>query len=104
MRYLWTIITEVEMKNKEISRRAVVMGATSGIGLEVVRELCRRGWQVGIVGRRAEVLEKIQAETDGVIARACIDITHADAPDELLQFVADMGDIDLYFHSSGIGY
>ncbi len=92
------------MKNKEISRRAVVMGATSGIGLEVVRELCRRGWQVGIVGRRAEVLEKIQAETDGVIARACIDITHADAPDELLQFVADMGDIDLYFHSSGIGY
>ena len=92
------------MKNKEISRRAVVMGATSGIGLEVVRELCRRGWQVGIVGRRAEVLEKIQAETDGVIARACIDITHADAPDELLHFIADMGDIDLYFHSSGIGY
>lgn len=92
------------MKNKANGRKAVVMGATSGIGLEVVRELCRHGWQVGVAGRREEVLERIQAETDGVVARACIDITHDDAPARLMQFIDKMGGIDLYFHSSGIGY
>ena len=92
------------MKKNENSRRAVVMGATSGIGLEVVRELCRKGWQVGIAGRREQELERIQAETDGVVAWACIDITHADAPAQLQQLIEQMGGIDLYFHSSGIGY
>ena len=56
-------------------RRAIVMGGTSGIGLEVVRELCRQGWQVGIAGRREEVLEQLQSEIDGVVAVQRIDIT-----------------------------
>ena len=92
------------MKNDEKSRKAVVMGATSGIGLEVVRELCRNGWQVGIAGRREQELKRIQSETDGVVAWARIDITDADAPAQLLQLIVQMGGIDLYFHSSGIGY
>ena len=92
------------MENKGNGRRAVVMGATSGIGLEVVRELCRKGWQVGIAGRREDVLERIQAETSGVVAWARIDITHDDAPSQLLQLIDRMDGIDLYFHSSGIGY
>ncbi len=96
--------TAINMEKNENSRRAVVMGATSGIGLEVVRELCRKGWQVGIAGRREQELKRIQAETDGVVAWARIDITEADAPAQLLQLIAQMGGIDLYFHSSGIGY
>ena len=95
---------DIEMKNKRNVGKAVVMGATSGIGLEVVRELCRRGWQVGIAARREEVLKQIQVETPGVVAWSCIDITRDDAPARLTQFIDEMGGIDLYFHSSGIGY
>lgn len=102
--YLWITKSEMEMKNDEKCRKAVVMGATSGIGLEVARELCRRGWQVGIAGRREQELKRIQSETDGVVAWARIDITDADAPAQLLQLIAQLGGIDLYFHSSGIGY
>lgn len=80
------------------------MGATSGIGLEVVRELARQGWLVGIAGRRDDVLRQIQAQEPQVIATRHIDVTDDDAPARLLQLIDAMGGIDLYFHSSGIGY
>ena len=85
-------------------RRAIVMGGTSGIGLEVVRELCRQGWQVGVAGRREEVLEQLQSEIDGVVAVQRIDITDEAAGEHLLKFIDRLGGIELYFHSSGIGY
>ena len=85
-------------------KRAIVMGATSGIGLEVVRELAQKGWQVGIAGRREDVLRQVMEQTPQVTAMQPIDITHDDAPQHLLQLIEQMGGIDLYFHSSGIGY
>ena len=36
-------------------RRAIIMGATSGIGLEVAKVLAGKGWLVGIAGRRQEL-------------------------------------------------
>ena len=43
-------------------RRAIIVGATSGIGLEVAKVLAKKGWLVGIAGRRQELLEQIQQE------------------------------------------
>ena len=40
-------------------RRAIVIGATSGIGLEVAKALAAQGWLVGIAGRRQERLQQI---------------------------------------------
>ena len=85
-------------------KKAIVMGATSGIGLAVVRQLCDRGWQVGIAGRRQTLLEEIARSHANVTALRQIDVTREDAPHELLSLIGDMGGMDLYFHSSGIGY
>ncbi len=86
-------------------KRAVVIGATSGIGLEVTRVLTEQGWQVGIAGRRQERLQEIQRQNLNVVATQQLDVTHADAPDRLLQLIGKMGDtVDLILHSSGIGY
>lgn len=92
------------MKKYCENRRAVVMGGTSGIGLEVVRELCRQGWQVGVAGRRGDVLAQLQEDIEGVVGVQRIDITDDAAGEQLLQLVDRLGGIDLYFHSSGIGY
>ncbi|MBS7322272.1 MAG: SDR family NAD(P)-dependent oxidoreductase, partial [Bacteroidaceae bacterium] len=46
------------MKNRQ--KRAIIIGATSGIGLEMVKVLTAQGWQVGIAGRRQERLQQIQ--------------------------------------------
>ena len=92
------------MKETTNERRAIVMGGTSGIGMEVVRELCREGWQVGVAARREDVLMQLQADIDGVVAVRRIDITDESAGEQLLQFIDSVGGIDLYFHSSGIGF
>ena len=39
-------------------KRIIIIGATSGIGLEVARCYLKAGWQVGVAGRREEELEK----------------------------------------------
>ncbi|MBP5680514.1 MAG: SDR family NAD(P)-dependent oxidoreductase [Bacteroidales bacterium] len=85
--------------------KAIIMGATSGIGQAVMLELTRRGWEVGIAGRRQEQLIELQRTNLNVIATQRIDITHPDAAEQLRTLIGKMGgDIDLYFHSSGIGY
>ena len=86
-------------------KRAVVIGATSGIGLEVTQVLTEQGWQVGIAGRRQERLQEIQRQNLNVVATQQLDVTHANAPDRLLQLIGKMGGtVDLILHSSGIGY
>ena len=85
--------------------KAIIISATSGIGQAVMLELTRRGWEVGIAGRRQEQLIELQRTNLNVIATQRIDITHSDAADQLHTLIGKMGgDIDLYFHSSGIGY
>lgn len=89
------------MRNK---RTAIVMGATSGIGYEVARVLAMRGWSVGVAGRKGNVLEKMVAETEGIVAYEEIDVTQPQATVALHRLIDKMGRVDLYFHSSGIGY
>lgn len=91
-------------KEQMKTKRAIIMGATSGIGLEMVKVLTDQGWQVGIAGRRQDVLQQIQSKNLDVIATECIDITQEDAPRRLLSLIGKTGGMDLYFHSAGIGY
>ena len=85
-------------------RNAIVMGATSGIGYEVARVLAMRGWSVGVAGRRGNVLEKMVDEIEGIVTYEEIDVTQSQATDALHRLIDKMGRVDLYFHSSGIGY
>jgi short-subunit dehydrogenase len=85
-------------------KKAVVMGATSGIGLEVAKLLARHGWQVAVAGRRSDLLMELVQENDRITHWAQIDVTDADAPERLLALVGSLGGMDLYVHSSGVGW
>ncbi len=87
-----------------MERKAIVMGATSGIGREVARLLAERGWKVGIAGRRTERLEEVMAENENIVCCQQIDVTSPDAPELLHKLIEMLGGMDLYFHSSGIGW
>lgn len=80
------------------------MGATSGIGQEVARLLAANGYEVGIAGRREERLVQMAQATPGIVTHRQIDVTKEDAPTELYKLIEDLGGMDLYFHSSGIGW
>ena len=80
------------------------MGATSGIGQEVAKLLAANGYEVGIAGRREERLVQMAQTTPGIVAHRQIDVTKEDAPTELHKLIEELGGMDLYFHSSGIGW
>ena len=78
--------------------KAIVIGASSGIGLEVARLLIQRGWTVGVAARRVDLLNNIGADDVEQI-----DVTSADAANRLMALVERMGGMDLFFYASGIG-
>lgn len=86
-----------------MAKKAIVMGATSGIGMEVAKLLAAKGWQVGIAGRRIERLQALISQ-GGITCYQQIDVTSPDAPAQLLELIDKLGGMDLYFHSSGIGW
>lgn len=86
-----------------INKRAVVMGATSGMGRLVAFGLLGRGWTIGIAGRRTDELLALQQTAPERVYVRTIDVTHDDAPQLLRQLIDEMGGMDLYFHSSGFG-
>ncbi len=78
-------------------KKAVIIGASSGIGREVALLLQQRGWQVAVAARRHELLSQFPIT-------ACLDVNAPDASQQLLQLVERLGGMDLYFHASGIGH
>ena len=84
-------------------KRAIIIGATSGIGEEVAKLLIQQGWHIGIAGRREEALEKLQATAPGQIEIQRLDVTDSDAPTLLETLIRKLGGMDLFFLSSGIG-
>ena len=86
------------------TKRAVIMGATSGLGYEVARLLLADGWKLGVAGRREENLKKLQSEFPGLVCIKSIDVKDCNADKELLSLIDELGGMDMYFHSSGIGY
>ena len=84
-------------------KRAIIIGATSGIGEEVAKLLIQQGWHIGIAGRREEALEKLQATAPGQIEILRLDVTDANAPTLLETLIRKLGGMDLFFLSSGIG-
>lgn len=85
-------------------KRIVIVGATSGMGLEVARLAIRAGWRVGAAGRRAERLEALRAEAPEQVEIAPLDVTDPAAPEQLATLIERLGGMDIYLHSSGIGF
>ena len=48
----------------------MITGASSGIGRGLAVELARRGAKVGLIARRADVLEEVIREVEGVGSKA----------------------------------
>lgn len=85
-------------------KRAIIIGATSGIGQEVAKLLLAEGWKLGIAGRRQEALETFRQTAPGQIEIQRIDVTHEDAAENLATLIEKTGGMDLFLLSSGIGF
>lgn len=84
-------------------KRAIVIGASSGIGREVAKLLLADGWLVGIAARREDLLIEVKAINPGMIEVMRIDVTAADAPERLLELAKRLGGVNLFMYCSGVG-
>lgn len=85
-------------------KKAIIVGASSGLGFEVAKILINDGWRVGIAARRLGLLQQLAAIAPDRVTAAAIDVTAADAPELLRTLIADIGGVDLFFMSSGVGW
>jgi NADP-dependent 3-hydroxy acid dehydrogenase YdfG len=81
------------------TRRAVVTGASSGIGEAAARALRSTGWDVVGVARRADRLETLESET-GAVAFAA-DLTRQEDVDALAAWLLETGPVNALVHVAG---
>jgi short-subunit dehydrogenase len=92
----------------EKSSTCLVTGASSGIGVELARELPRRGRGITLTARRKDRLVKLASELSeryGVRAEvvAC-DLSSAAARRRMIKTIADRGlDVDVLVNNAGFG-
>jgi short-subunit dehydrogenase len=85
-------------------KRAVVLGASSGIGMEVAKLLLADGWKIGVASRRTDLLMTLKKEAPDRVEVETIDVNSDEAEDLLLSLIAVIGGMDLFFYAPGIGY
>ncbi|AQT67679.1 Sulfoacetaldehyde reductase [Anaerohalosphaera lusitana] len=85
--------------------KAIIIGATSGIGRACALELADRGYVVAATGRRTEKLEQLKDEIGINCHIRRMDVTDTeDARKGFLELAEKMGGCDTVIINSGIGY
>jgi meso-butanediol dehydrogenase/(S,S)-butanediol dehydrogenase/diacetyl reductase len=88
--------------------RAIVTGATSGIGTAIAHNLARRGAIVGLVGRNVDAAHRIAEEIAAAGGESLVLVADVSDPDQLAAavdlFVARTEGIDTVVASAGIAF
>lgn len=87
-----------------MTERAMVIGASSGIGEALARKLAAEGYEVGLTARSVDKLETI---ADGLPTRSYVaqmDIAETErARESFKELTAEMGTVDVVVVNAGIG-
>jgi short-subunit dehydrogenase len=86
--------------------RALVTGASSGIGAAFARALRSRGHRLVLVARRADRLRRLAEELGGEVEAACVplDLRAPDAAEALERSLRERGlRVDLLVNDAGVG-
>jgi short-subunit dehydrogenase len=84
--------------------RAIITGASSGIGAALARELSSRGWSLALLARRGELLDQLKSELKTPSVALAADVTDLQAVRAAVARGADAlgGDFDLAVANAGI--
>jgi NADP-dependent 3-hydroxy acid dehydrogenase YdfG len=92
--------------NRIKGKKALITGATSGIGKAIAEELAKAGVDVIITGRRGERLEELKKELEsqsGISAQICVfDIRNKEEIQAFLNTLENLSDIDILVNNAGL--
>jgi NAD(P)-dependent dehydrogenase (short-subunit alcohol dehydrogenase family) len=84
-------------------KRAIIVGASSGLGEAMARELAAAGCQVALVARRSDELEEIRAQSPDQMKAYTHDVrTFDEVPLLFDRIVGDLGGLDLLVYAAGV--
>jgi short-subunit dehydrogenase len=85
--------------------RAIITGASSGIGAALARELARRGWTIALLARRADLLDALVLELPTKSIALPCDVTDANAVRDAVKCGEEAlgGPFDLAVANAGVG-
>ncbi len=84
-------------------KKVVIIGASSGMGLEVAKLLLAEGCTLGVAARREDRLQALKMLAPDRVEVQAIDVTADDAAQRLRSLIDRLGGMDLFFYASGIG-
>jgi len=86
-----------------MTKKVIIVGATSGMGKELAIIYLNNGCQVGITGRRLELLEQIHKKYPSLVFIESFDVQADNAAEHLESLIKKIGGMDLLIYSSGYG-
>ena len=85
-------------------KRAIIIGASSGIGAEMAKQLSSKGYQLGLMARRKNLLEDLVSNLEGEHQVMPIDLRNfEEAEQQMNKMITLLGDVDLVVLNSGVG-
>ena len=86
-----------------LMKRVIIIGASSGMGMEVAKLLLDEGCRLGVAARREDRLQLLKQLAPDRVVTATIDVTAEGAEQRLRALIDELGGMDLFFYASGIG-
>jgi len=85
-------------------KKAIVIGATSGIGKSITELLIQNDYVVGVIGRRTELLQSLKEKNPKQICNSHMDVQELSSIESICnELVQQIGGLDLLIISAGIG-
>ena len=84
-------------------QRVIIIGATSGIGLQLANLYISNGDMVGATGRRAHLLSDLQKQFPSQVVTECFDVMGSENILHLESLIQKLGGVDTLIYNSGFG-
>ena len=85
-------------------KKAIIVGASSGIGEEMAKQLSEKGYQLGLMARRIELLNTLNDELGSKHVVMQIDLQNFDdAENKMKTMISELKDVEIIILNSGIG-
>lgn len=100
--YIIIIITTLPFTTTKPEKKAIIIGASSGMGREAARQLSNKNYLVGATARRIKLLKSLKKENVNKIITMEMDVTkHEDCKNKLSELIKKLGGLDLILIAVG---
>ena len=82
--------------------KALITGATSGIGMSMAKYLCSMGWELVLTGRNKNALEKLKSELNTNVYIIPADLSEKEEVFKVYHY-CKLHDIDMLINNAGYG-